>query len=490
MAMKIMKRDRQKILVIDDDVNICQLCKESLSVCGYDVNYAADPDEVIKIVGTEEIDLVITDSKISELNGQEFVNELRNISPEIAVIMMTALEATDADFNEKYAGVFSHLSKPVHLDAMKEAVKNALEKQHLLKEISRLKALVNLFRVTEKKNWTGEVSQLIKTMVDAVLAETRSKKAVIFYPDEETEQLYIHYAVGFEEIPSDTILINRDQRIVNEVFRNKDFCFLKQPRRKNKENTFLSDSFFSDEVLAIPLQSKDKTLGVLGVLKNGESDYFSEADREIATFITSQASMALDNAELLLDLEILFLESMKSLAKILDERDKYTHGHSRRVKDIAVRIGKQMGFDEKELDNLSYAGILHDIGKIGIRDNILLKPGPLTKDEYEIIKTHPEKGYHILKPIKKLSEVCDVVYAHHEWYNGNGYPRNLRKDEIPYAASIISVADAYDSITSDRVYRCRRSHRDAVTILRACSGTQFHPDVVDVFLNLDESKLK
>jgi HD-GYP domain-containing protein (c-di-GMP phosphodiesterase class II) len=110
----------------------------------------------------------------------------------------------------------------------------------------------------------------------------------------------------------------------------------------------------------------------------------------------------------------------------------------------------------------------------------------LTKDEYEIIKTHPEKGYHILKPIEKLSEVCDVVYAHHEWYNGNGYPRHLKKDEIPYAASIISVADAYDSITSDRVYRRRRSHKEAVEILRDCSGTQFHPDIVDVFLSMDK----
>lgn len=485
-----MKTDRQKILVIDDDVNVCRLCEETFSECGYEVNYAANPDDVIKIVGNEEIDLVITNSEISKLNGSEFLNELRSLSPDIAVIVMSALEATDGNLNDECAGGYSYLSKPVHLHAMKEVVKNVLEKEHLLKEISRLKTFINLFRVTEKISRTGEVSQLIKTMVSAVLAQTSSARAAVFYPDEETKQLYVHYTVGFEDQPIDAGRLERVHKIISELVQNNSTTFTEQLNERNKENSLLSDSFLSEEVLAIPLQNKGKTLGVLGVFKNSESDHFSEADRDIATFLTSQASIAIDNAELLLDLEILFLESMKSLAKILDERDNYTHGHSRRVSRISVGLGKEIGFDDKELDNLSYAGILHDIGKIGIPDNILLKPGPLTNDEYEVIKTHPEKGYHILKPIKKLSEVCEVVYAHHEWYNGNGYPRSLIKDDIPFAASIISVADAYDSITSDRVYRRRRSHRDAVEILKACSGTQFHPDVVDVFLSLDEAKLE
>ncbi|MBD3289026.1 HD domain-containing protein [candidate division KSB1 bacterium] len=475
------KEQREKILVVDDDINNCKLCEETLSLCGYEVSCAIDSAEAIKIVGTRDIDLVIADSKISDVNEQELLIELRKISPQIAVIVMNALQATETDIDAAQSGGYSYLSKPLHFDTIITAVKKSLEKQHLLNEITRLNTLSSLFRAAEKINRTPEVSQVLKTMVKSVISETNSDKAAIFYPDEETGRLYLHYAVNFETEPDSMFYLRQVQEIAQKAFQHEKSLLF------NRQTT---ESPLRENILAIPMRSNARILGVLSVLKNSDSGNLSDDDRDVAAYLCTQASMALNNAELTLDLEIYFLESMKTLAKIIDERDKFTHGHSRRVSRIAVLIGQKMGLAERDLDNLSYTGILHDIGKIGICDEILLKPGPLTKEEYEIVKTHPERGYNILKPIKKLAPVCDAIFAHHEWYDGRGYPRGLRKNQIPSAASIISVADAYDSITSERIYRSRRSHRDALKILCACAGTQFHPEVVDEFLTLDESELR
>jgi putative nucleotidyltransferase with HDIG domain len=178
----------------------------------------------------------------------------------------------------------------------------------------------------------------------------------------------------------------------------------------------------------------------------------------------------------------LYLSTVTSLASAIDAKDEYTRHHSTRVTDITLKIAKNMGLSEKELEDLELASLLHDIGKIAVPEHILNKPGKLTDEEFASIKEHPGRGQNILEPVLELKEIGKVVRSHHEKYDGTGYPDGLKGREIPLGARIMAVADAYDAITSERTYRKATSHRRAVKEIIRCSGTQFDPEVVEHFL--------
>lgn len=178
------------------------------------------------------------------------------------------------------------------------------------------------------------------------------------------------------------------------------------------------------------------------------------------------------------------LNVLRAMVNVLEHRDSYTAGHSQRVTEIAVAIAADLGLPEEERELLVLAGPIHDLGKIGIVDSILRKPDKLDRDEYDIIKSHPEKGVLIIEPLGFLQETIPLILHHHERYDGTGYPHGLRGEEIPLGARIMSVADTFDAMTSSRAYRQARSFQEAFDELRRCSGTQFDPEVVRFFLEL------
>jgi putative nucleotidyltransferase with HDIG domain len=180
----------------------------------------------------------------------------------------------------------------------------------------------------------------------------------------------------------------------------------------------------------------------------------------------------------------LFLSTVKSLVSAIDAKDEYTRHHSTRVTDFTLKIARTMGYSEKELGDLELAALLHDVGKIAVPESILNQPGRLTDQEFALIKEHPARGESILRPVLELKEIAKVVRSHHEHYDGKGYPDGLKGREIPLGARIMAVADAYDSITSERPYRKAASHRFAVKEIIRCSGTQFDPEVVEHFLEI------
>ena len=180
----------------------------------------------------------------------------------------------------------------------------------------------------------------------------------------------------------------------------------------------------------------------------------------------------------------LFLSTVKSLVSAIDAKDEYTRHHSTRVTEFTLKIAGKMGFSEKELGDLELASLLHDVGKIAVPESILNKPGKLTDAEFTLIKEHPSRGESILRPVIELKEMARVVRAHHERYDGTGYPDRLKGREIPLGARIMAIADTYDSITSERPYRKAASHRYAVKEIIGCSGTQFDPEVVEHFLEI------
>jgi len=180
----------------------------------------------------------------------------------------------------------------------------------------------------------------------------------------------------------------------------------------------------------------------------------------------------------------LYLSTVKSLASAIDAKDEYTRHHSTRVTEFTLKIAKSMELSGRELEDLELAALLHDIGKIAVPGRILNKPGKLTDEEFASIKEHPARGQIILEPVKELNDVGKVVRSHHEKYDGTGYPDGLKGSEIPLGSRIMGIADAFDSITSDRPYRRAASHRRAVKEIIRCSGSQFDPEVVEHFLEV------
>ncbi len=185
-----------------------------------------------------------------------------------------------------------------------------------------------------------------------------------------------------------------------------------------------------------------------------------------------------------------YIDAIRALANALEARDEYTKGHSSRVSEIAVGIGKELGLSKEELSQLELAGLLHDIGKIGIKDIILNKAGPLSKEEMDEVKKHPEIGENILKPIIKDDIILKAIRHHHERYDGKGYPDGLRGEEIPLFARILTLADAFDAMNSKRPYREALRIEKILQEIMENSGTQFDPVVVRAFLKMLEKREK
>jgi HD-GYP domain-containing protein (c-di-GMP phosphodiesterase class II) len=179
-----------------------------------------------------------------------------------------------------------------------------------------------------------------------------------------------------------------------------------------------------------------------------------------------------------------YVEFVGSLASALDARDRYTAGHSHRVSELSCATAAALGATARELDEIRIGALLHDIGKIGIADSVLQKPGKLTVEEFALIKQHPEIGRRILEGVHGFAPYLAAVELHHENWDGTGYPWGQSGEETPLAARIIHVSDAYDAMTTDRPYRGGMSHDRAISILREFAGRQFDPRVVEVFTNL------
>ena len=223
---------------------------------------------------------------------------------------------------------------------------------------------------------------------------------------------------------------------------------------------------------------------VIGYFELGSLDEaaFDADDRRVLQVLAGQAAIAIENARLFENTQQTYYETIRSLAQALEARDAYTKGHSERVTRYALETAREMGLSDHSRKVIRYAGLLHDIGKIGISDSILHKRLKLTEEDWEAIRSHPLFGDSILGPLKFLQEAQAIVLRHHERFDGSGYPGHLKGDEIPLEARIIAVADAYDAMTSDRPYRLAMDHQTAISELEKASGRQFDPTVVEAFI--------
>ena len=269
--------------------------------------------------------------------------------------------------------------------------------------------------------------------------------------------------------------------IIESLETDKNPCLMTDARKALKDPV---RSF-----MVVPLKIREKIFGVASAFIFNEGPRFSEKDIYYMNFITQKAASAIENIALYENIYENLFSTLYAFVTALEVRDLYTRKHSTRVAGYAYMIAREMGCTDEELDVINFAGSLHDIGKIGIRDDILLKPGRLTEEEYEKIKEHPVIGADIISKLGLWDREMEIIRHHHERYDGQGYPDKLKGEEIPKLARIMAVADCYDAMASDRAYRKAMAKEDALATIRRNSGTQFDPKAVEAFMRIADQEL-
>ncbi len=240
------------------------------------------------------------------------------------------------------------------------------------------------------------------------------------------------------------------------------------------------------EYFVAPVRGRTDVTGLVGIFLAAHEEPLTTGELRLVECLGDQLSHSATTRELHTELREMLFNTVKSLVATIEAKDPYTRGHSERVYRLSRRVGEALGLSRRELQTLSWAALLHDIGKLAVPKEVLCKPARLTEEEFEVVRTHPERGCQVLEPISQLHVVLPGIRHHHERVDGRGYPDRLKGEEIPLVARIIAVADAFDAMVSSRPYRDPRSPETALNEIRSCSGTQLDAAIVRVFLKLAE----
>jgi putative nucleotidyltransferase with HDIG domain len=234
-------------------------------------------------------------------------------------------------------------------------------------------------------------------------------------------------------------------------------------------------------VMIAPLSNKERTLGAVSIVFEQDEDFIRQQTLKLLYILSSFFSLSLENAYLFEDLKKSYFDTIRAVANSVEARDAYTRGHSNRVAEISKIIAAEMGWGRRDLEMIDWGGVLHDLGKVGISDSILNKPGKLTDEEFAIMKSHPSIGSQIIGGIAFLEPLMPYIAQHHERYDGRGYPAGFKGEEIAIQGRLLAIADTYDAMTSDRPYRKGLAAQIAYDEILKCTGTQFDPVLVRAF---------
>lgn len=468
---------RPRVLVVDDEEDITGVLADILEEQGYSVDEAPDGDMAWELAQKDPYDVVVTDLKMPRMGGLELLREIRRAGHPSVVIMMTGFATVETAIEALKIGAYDYILKPFKVGELIQVVNRAVEKLRLEAENLHLREQVTLLRLSEAVSSSLSLDEVLRIVVEAACKEVGADAVELWFrpPKEEGFTRRLGLGPNGDETP----LLAAPERLETLLgakphlqVQGEDLASLLTDAGRSRMHTLLS----------VPLRRGGQVLGLLNAYSRRKRAPFRPREEKALIVLGDRAAASLENALLYADLENTFRETIQGLALAIETKDAYTHGHSENVTRLAVAAAREMGLDDAFCQTLRQAGLLHDIGKIGISSSILNKPGRLTPEEYDIIKGHPAMGKRILEPISFLRDVVPIVYHHHERFDGKGYPEGLAGDEIPLASRVMAVADTYDAMTSDRAYRKGLSHEVAVAELERCAGTQFDPECVKAFL--------
>lgn len=353
------------------------------------------------------------------------------------------------------------------------------------------------FRISKSMGPQVDREKILAHIPEEIVKIWKVEYCGLYLWDEEIQALVLRFAAGIEQNVLNRLHFKLGEGVVGwSALENTPVRLVaaeNDPRFKDKYNMVVKNKkMVFDSVLSAPISIDGKNSGVIELINCQalHSPHFTEEDEHLLLTLVNQVGLLLQNVTQYEENREGYLNIIRSLVNAIEARDPYTRGHSEQTMKYAVAISQKMNLPEEMIEIIRNAASLHDIGKIGVKENILKKSRKLTADEYSHIKNHPFMGAQILKPVKNLQEVVPIVYHHHERFDGKGYLDGLQKDEIPLGARIITVADSFEAMTSDRPYHKGLQKPDAMEQLKKGSGTQFDPVVVEAFLEILEEELE
>ena len=355
--------------------------------------------------------------------------------------------------------------------------------------------LIALVKIGQAVAAEKSIDMLIKTIAEETKTALNADRCTVFLYDKETDELYSKVATGLDDFKE--LRIPADKGLAAHVVKTGETINIKDAYKDSRFNKAVDKKtgYRTKTILCMPIKNfNQEIIGVFQVL-NKFDETFTIDDEDLLIAIASSAGISLENAQLferqrkmLEEQKIIFDSFIETLASSIDARDKITSGHSTRVKMYSSLIAKEFGMEKIDINILEKAAALHDIGKIGIRDSVLQKEGKLTPEEYQHIQEHVEITHNILAKIhmsEDFQQITDIACSHHEKFDGSGYHRGLKGEEIPFGGRILAVSDVFDAITSKRHYRDKMPIEKVIEIIMNGSGKHFDPLVVEKFLAIN-----
>jgi len=494
--------EQMNILVVDDDERVLEVFKDFFDKSdAYAVLPARDGVEALETCEQTRVDFCFTDLNMPGMDGMEFIQRIHGVDNTIPVVVMTGYPSADSAISTLRNGVVDFLVKPFKINEIELTIRRALAKRALFvenvflkKEIQSKKRLESVNQklseklhnlntlnlILQKVDWAPTSAGLFDLIVKLSSDITRGDESHFFILDESLGRPVLIASFYRDGKRSD----DNDCKCIEKVLTKRmsdGIPFL----MKDASDPSLSKAGISS-LAAVPLKIRQKLIGMLTAVVRQGGTSFTEQDLYYLSFTARRAAFVIENVALYENIYENLFATLYAFVETIEARDPYTKQHSSRVAEVALSVGKEMGATHEELDVLNFSGHLHDIGKIGIRDGILLKPSRLTGEEYEIIKQHPIIGANIVGHLGLMSEEQKVIRHHHERWDGKGYPDGLKGQAIPYLARILAVADVYDAMASHRAYRARIPDEVIIKTIRQKAGTKFADEVVHAFLKVYE----
>jgi putative nucleotidyltransferase with HDIG domain len=376
---------------------------------------------------------------------------------------------------------------------MAEIAGTAIQRTRLHEETrQQLERLSSLRTVDLAISGNLDLTLVLKVVLEQALAQLHVDAAAILLLNHDSGMLEYAAGRGFHTNEIARTSVRLHESYVGRAVLERHLIHIPNLARSQsafKRQTLIGLENFAS-YYALPLIAKGTDRGVLEVFHRKPLALDDNRLRFLEA-LAGQAAIAIDNAQLFtglqrsnLELALAYDTTLEGWSRALDLRDHETEGHTQRVTETTLRLARELNVEKEELVHLRRGALLHDIGKMGIPDNILLKPGPLTNDEWEIMRRHPVYAAELLSEIPYLRPALDIPYAHHEKWDGTGYPRGLCGEQIPFAARLFAIVDVWDALLSDRPYRKAWSKERVYDHIQALAGSHFDPDIVPVFLKL------
>ena len=440
-----------QILVVDDSTSVRYAMQKSLTEAGMIVTLASDGEEGLARAMNSNFDLIITDIDMPKMDGFELCTRLKEEfkTSHIPIIVLSTHDSDEHVEEGFRVGVDAYLSKSGNIEENIERIKDIL---------------------TAKNFLTGS----------KILVVDDSSSVCLFLEKELREEGFIVQTAENGKAAFDMLPLFKPDLILSDLM---------MPEMDGGElcRTIKKSVEFCTIPIVIMSSLADKAL-MRRLMREGVATYLikpfsvTQLSIVIEEIFSSNFRLLLEEKERLTMEHDLTLAAIASLVQALEARDSLTRGHSERVAIIAMGIGEELGFKPNEVERLQLIGRLHDLGKIGVRDDVLLKKDRLNKAEYEHVKAHASVVANILRPIKRLHDILEVTTSHHERWDGKGYPDGIKGENIPLKARIIAVSDVYEAVTSERPYRDSMPKAVALAIIKEERGKQLCPTCVDGFL--------